>query len=134
MIAIDTNVLLRVLLDDDAPQARTARELLAARADSGQPAFVNRIVLCEAVWTLVSGYRYSRQQVRTAIELLLAAPAVRLEDHAAVEKALTLYDVGGLGFADALIGVVNRRAGCDTTYTFDRRAAETADFSPVDRV
>jgi predicted nucleic-acid-binding protein len=134
VIAVDTNVLLRVLLDDDAPQARSARRLLTARAGSGQPAFINRIVLCEAVWTLVSGYRYSRPQVRAAIELLLAAPAVRLEDHAAVEEALTLYTLGRLGFADALVGVVNRRAGCTTTHTFDRRAAETVDFSAVDRV
>jgi predicted nucleic-acid-binding protein len=131
VIAIDTNVLLRILLDDDLPQAEQARRLISAQASPAQPAFVNRIVLCEAVWVMVSAYRYSRQQVCDALELLLAAPAVRLEDHAAVEEALALFSYDGSGFTDALIGVLNRRAGCTTTYTFDRRAAETPDFSAV---
>jgi predicted nucleic-acid-binding protein len=131
VIAIDTNVLLRVLLDDDRAQAERARRLLSTEASPARPAFVNRIVLCEAIWTLVSGYRYSRQQVCEALELLVAAPAVRLEDHAAVEEALALFGHGRLGFTDALIGVLNRRAGCATTYTFDRRTVETADFSAV---
>lgn len=131
MIAIDTNVLLRVLLNDDRAHASRARQLLSDRASPAHPAFVNRIVLCEAVWTLVTGYRYSRQQVCEALELLLAAPALRLEDHAAVEEALAVFGHGRLGFSDALIGVLNRQAGCATTYTFDRRAAETPDFSTV---
>ena len=131
MIAIDTNVLLRVLLSDDRAQAGRARQLLSAQASPARPAFVNRIVLCEAVWTLVTGYRYSREQVCEALELLLAAPALRLEDHAAVEEALAVFGHGRLGFTDALIGVLNRRAGCTTTYTSDRRAAASADFSAV---
>lgn len=132
MIGIDTNVLLRVLLDDDAEPASAARHLLSMQAASSQPVFVNRIVLCETIWTLSRGYRYSRAQIRQAVELLLAAPALRLEDEAAIEEALALFSTSRAGFTGALIGAINRRAGCASTYTFDRRAAETGDFSAVD--
>lgn len=79
-----------------------------------------------------AGYRFDRHQIARAVELLLAAPALRLEDHAAVDEALTLFRAGTLGFVEALIGVLNHRAGCRTTYTFDRRAAEAGEFSGVE--
>lgn len=132
MIAIDTNVLLRLLLDDDAVHARRSRTLVAAMVAANEPIFVNRVVLCETVWTLGRGYRYDRAQIALAIELLLAAPALRLEDGDAVEEALAIFRASAAGFVDALIGVLNRRTGCVTTYTFDSRAAATAEFSLVD--
>lgn len=132
MIAIDSNVLLRLLLDDDADQARRARALVVAAAEAREPAYINRAVLCETLWVLGRGYRHDRSQIARAIELLLAAPAVQLEDGTAVEEALVVFRNGTLGFVDALIGVLNRRAGCSTTYTFDRRAAATTDFTAVE--
>jgi predicted nucleic-acid-binding protein len=132
VIGLDTNVLLRLLLDDDADQARRARTLVGATAEAHEPVFVNRAVLCETLWVLQRGYRHERGQIARAVELLLAAPALRLEDREAVDEALTVFRAGTLGFIDALIGVLNRRAGCATTYTFDRRAAATADFSAVE--
>ena len=131
MIGVDTNVLLRLLLDDDADQARRARARVAATAEAHRPVFVNRAVLCEALWVLGRGYRFDRDQLARAVELLLAAPALRLEDHAAVDEALTVFRAGTLGFVDALIGVLNRRAGCTTTYPFDRHAAEAGEFTAV---
>ena len=131
MIGIDSNVLLRVLLDDDAAQAERARRLLATECSPQRPAFVNRAVLFEAVWTLSTGYRYSRAQLAAAIELLLSAPALMIEDREAVETALDIFSTTRADFADCLIGVLNRRAGCATTYTFDRRAAATAEFTVV---
>jgi predicted nucleic-acid-binding protein len=132
VIALDTNVLLRVLLDDDKAQAQHARRLLEFHCSAERPAFVNRAVFCEALWTLVRGCRYNHEQVCSAVELLLAAPALAIEDADAVEEALTAFRGSQAGFVDVLVGVLNRRAGCITTYTFDRRAAATPDFSVVD--
>jgi predicted nucleic-acid-binding protein len=131
MIGVDSNLLLRAVLADDTGQAERARRLLAERCSPQWPGFVNRVVLCEAVWTLTAGYRYSRQQLTATLEQLLAAPALLFEDRSAVEAALALFRSSRADFADCLVGVLNRRAGCATTYTFDRRAAETAEFRPV---
>jgi predicted nucleic-acid-binding protein len=131
VIGVDSNLLLRAVLADDTGQAERARRLLAARCSPQRPGFVNRVVLCEAVWTLTTGYRFSRQQLAATLEQLLAAPALLFEDRPAVEAALPLFRSSRADFADWLIGVLNRRAGCETTYTFDRRAAATAEFSPV---
>jgi predicted nucleic-acid-binding protein len=132
MIGIDSNVLLRVLLGDDDGQAKRARQLLESQCSVERPAFVNRAVLFEAVWTLSRGYRYSRVQLAAAVKLLLAAPELMIEDHEAVESALGIFTTTRADFADCLIGVLNRRAGCETTYTFDRRAVATADFTAVE--
>ena len=129
MIGIDSNVLLRVLLDDDAAQAERARRLLATECSPQRPAFVNRAVLFEAVWTLSTGYRYSRAQLASAIELLLAAPALMIEDREAVETALDIFTTTRADFADCLIGVKNAASGCTITHTFDRKAASLPQLS-----
>jgi predicted nucleic-acid-binding protein len=59
---LDTNVLLRLLLADDPRQAARAREWLDAQP-RGQRLLINRIVLCELVWTLRRGYRFDREQI-----------------------------------------------------------------------
>lgn len=131
MIGIDSNVLLRVLLSDDTPQAARARRLLEAECAGARRAFVNRGVLLEALWTLARGYRYSRAQLADAVEVMLSSPELVIEDGTAVAEALDLFRRTRADFADLLIGVTNRRAGCATTYTFDRAAAATGDFTAV---
>jgi predicted nucleic-acid-binding protein len=131
MIGADTNVLLRAFAAEEGPQTARARAVLAQLEAKGEKVWVNSIVLCEFVWVLRSSKRLSRAQIGDLIELLLATTLLRFADQGLVEDALRLFRSTRLDFADALIGVLNRRAGCTTTYTFDRRAAETPDFSPV---
>ena len=96
------------------------------------PGIVNHVVLCEAVWTLARSYRYSREQIADAVAAILATPEFRVLERVPVEEALQIFQTSRADFADALIGVLNRRAGCATTYTFDRRAAEMAELSAVE--
>jgi predicted nucleic-acid-binding protein len=131
LIGLDTNLLLRALLLDEGAGSERARRLAADRCTPGGPGVINHMVLCEAVWTLARSYRYSRSQVADAVAAILAAPELRVLDREPVEDALDLFRTSRADFADALIGVLNRRAGCATTYTFDRRAAATADFTAV---
>ena len=131
MIGLDTNVLLRALLPDQEAEGAKARDLVARRYAERQSAFVNHMVLCEAAWVLARTYRYSRQQVYDALATILATPAFVVPERELVDEAMTVFRATRADFADALIGVVNRRAGCGTTYTFDRRAAATADFTAV---
>jgi predicted nucleic-acid-binding protein len=131
VIGLDTNVLIRALLRDDDPESAAARDLVARLCSPESPAYVGHIVLCEAVWVLARTYRYSREQILNAVNTLLATPAFVIEDRLAVEAAILVFSTSRADFADTLIGVLHRRAGCATTYTFDRRAAETTEFTLV---
>jgi predicted nucleic-acid-binding protein len=127
---VDTNVLLRLLVADDAGQVARARAWL--RAQSRDERFlINRIVLCELVWTLRSGYRFDRDQIADAIDRVLRSYAVVVEDYDSVGFALYLYRTSGADFADCLLGVTNGFLGCTNTVTFDQRAAELDEFEMI---
>jgi predicted nucleic-acid-binding protein len=132
VIGLDTNVLIRSLLADQGDESAQARRLLARRCSPADPAFLNHVVLCELAWVMARTYRYSREQILEALETILATPAFLVPDRPLVEEAVQVFRATRADFADALIGVLNRRAGCAATYTFDQRAAETADFSVVE--
>ncbi|HEX8373926.1 MAG TPA: PIN domain-containing protein, partial [Geminicoccaceae bacterium] len=112
MIGIDTNVLLRATLDDDPAQSPAAKGLIEAAKAAGDAIRIDRLVLAEALWTLARRYRYTREQLVEVVEALSAAPELRLEGDRAINDALAVFRDGRLDFADALIGVLNRRAGC----------------------
>jgi predicted nucleic-acid-binding protein len=131
MIGLDTNVLTRLFVDDDPVQARHARTFVAERCNEENPAFVDRIALCELVWVLARSHDYQRGEIATIIEKLLASPDIILEDETAVRGALHSFTQRGVDFSDALIGEVNRARGCEATATFDRKAAKLEGFMRV---
>lgn len=120
MLAIDTNVLLRVLVDDpSAPeQNRLARNLLV-ETDS---VWVSLIVLVETVWVLESAYSFEASAILSVLEALVAHPGITVEAYGHVDRALSLYSDGHTDFADCLIlaGALERRL---TLHTFDRKLA-----------
>ncbi len=131
MIGVDTNILLRAFADDDEQQGAQARELLARLEADGGTVWVNTVVLCEFVWTLRGTKRLSRAELADLVELLLSTELLQFAERDCVERALATFRTSRADFADALIGALNRRTGCATTYTLDGRAAGTADFVAV---
>lgn len=103
----------------------------AKNRPAGAPAFVNHVVLCEAAWVLARTYRYSRRQIHDALATILATSAFVVPERDLVEEAMRIFRATRADFADVLLGVLNRHAGCATTFTFDRRAAATAEFTAV---
>lgn len=130
MKGLDTNVVLRLLLADDPDQAQRAREYIE-HASAAARCWINRIVLCEAVWVLERSYRYGREQIASTVELLLEADEIQIEDAVVVRSALYAYRISQAGFADCLIGMANGLAGCERTATFDRKAAELDEFELI---
>ena len=128
MIGLDTNVLVRYLVEDDPAQASRAARLIETRCTEDAPGFVNRVVLCELVWVLESAYDYPRATVAATLESLLRTAELEIDAADAAWPALTAYRGGGVDFSDALIGRLNRNAGCDGTATFDKDAARQDDF------
>ena len=108
MIGVDTNILVRYLVEDDAVQTETAADFLERRCSPDRPAFVNRVVVAETVWVLERVFRYSRHLIADNLSELLRTASIRVEDVDDVAEALGLYR-DGAGFTDALIGVSNAR-------------------------
>jgi predicted nucleic-acid-binding protein len=131
MIGLDTNILVRLFVDDNAAQAAAARRFVTRRCTNDNPGFVNRITLCEMVWVLTRVHGYNRDQTVSVIEELLASRDVTVEDSDAVRAALDLFATRGIDFADALIAVINLAHGCEVTATFDRKAARLDGFVRV---
>jgi predicted nucleic-acid-binding protein len=112
VIAVDTNVLVRYLVEDDPDQADRAEAVLLSGA-----ILVPTTVLLETAWVLRSGYRFDRAAIVDGITKLLGLPGVQAEDSAAAGRALTWY-AQGLDFADALHLASSGRA--EAFATFDR--------------
>lgn len=96
MIAVDTNVLVRIVTNDDPAQAKRA-----VRALHKQPVFVAKTVLLKMEWVLRYAYGLSRPVILDAMQRLLGLPNVEAEDSASVVQAIKWY-AQGLDFADAL--------------------------------
>lgn len=119
LIGIDTNVLVRFLVQDDPGQARIADELMGALTEDA-PGFVCREVMVELVWVLERAYRLTREQIVAAVEGLLEARELRVEAVDRVGLALSRYAQGGPGFSDQMIQIAAKEAGADLA-TFDAK-------------
>ena len=122
MIALDTNVLVRFLVDDDVDQAKIAGILIDQLTDAA-PGFIGREVLVELVWVLERAYGYERADIAAAFDGLLSATELLIEDADDIGLALELYRNDGFGFADLMIVAAARRAGAVELATFDQKAA-----------
>ena len=120
MIALDTNVLLRLLLDDDPRQAGRAQELVERTAAAGDGVLLPDIVLCELEWVLDSAYGFSRARVAETLRRLLDAEEFEFIDRPAVVRAIASYETGNADFSDYLIGGSAAARGASVTYAFDR--------------
>ena len=123
MIGLDTNILIRYIVQDDAAQAAAASALIENECSSENPGWVDCVVLCELVWVLESAYGYTRATVVEVLRTLLTSAELRVETPDMAWSAVRSYQSAGAGFADCLIGLRNRQAGCPMTATFDKRAA-----------
>jgi predicted nucleic-acid-binding protein len=125
---IDTNVLVRYLVQDHPEQARRAVEFITSECSVDTPALIDRIVLCELVWVLESAYGYSRDKVSLALEGILRTKQFTIENHQEAWCSFREYQ-DGADFADSFIGSVDRRLGCKHTVTFDRKAGRLIGFA-----
>lgn len=115
-ITADTNVLARAILQDDAPQCRTARQLLKEATLIA----VSLPSLCELVWLLRQGARLPKADVAIAIRALLDAGNVVM-NRPAVEAGLALLEAGG-DFADGIVAHEGKWLGGETFVSFDKKA------------
>lgn len=124
MRAVDTNLLVRLLVRDDAKQ------VTAAEAFIENGVWVSHLVLVETLWVLDAVYERSAAQVAKAIELLLNHNHLTLQDADVVASALESFQARpSLGFSDCMVLEVARKAGHLPLGTFDKGLAKLADVS-----
>lgn len=122
LVGIDTNVLLRALLDDDAEQSPIAKDLLGSLT-AQTPGFVTMVTLVEMYWVLTRKGGYDKDSTLTLVRGLVESDSLEFDDGEGVVRALALaYE--GSDFADALIHVTMEIFGTTETVTFDRRASD----------
>lgn len=121
MIGIDTHVLLRLLLDDDAAQSARIEAWLGTLPTMAGQIHLADVMLAEACWTLASVYQQPKSELLRALRGLLNEPMFSFDDRAAVESAVAAFERSSCGFPDCLIVARYKAAGCSATVTFDRR-------------
>lgn len=129
MIAFDTNVLLRLLLDDDETQSGQVEAIVRQVAEAGDRVLLPDIVLCELYGVLRSVYELAKADIVTTFRRLLTAEEFAFMDRRAVSQSLESYTNGSADFSDYLIGQSATAAGATMTYTFDRALRRTVGFS-----
>ena len=115
-VTVDTNVLVRAVVQDHKQQAEAAAQLLKTATTIAVPL----PCLCEFVWVLLSVYGLARPEISAAIRKLLEAGNVVL-NRPAVEAGLAIFESGG-DFADGLIAYEGDWLGCHTFASFDKKA------------
>lgn len=128
MTGLDTNVLVRYVVQDDPRQSAAATRFVEGVLTAQAPGFVSLIVLCELAWVLADCYGAGKARIRDVVEGILGTRQLVVEQAELVRKALREWEMAGADFSDSLIGLVAIAHGCAKSATFDRAAAKLAGF------
>ena len=128
MIGLDTNVLLRYLLQDEPKQTRQANQIIERQLSEENPGYISVAVVLEIVWVLRSLLKRTPAQIGAHLEQFLAADTLLVQNEQQVFDALFALKLGTGEFEDALIGALHAWAGCSSTVTFDRKAGRLPYF------
>jgi len=130
MIGLDTNVLVRYVMQDDPRQSPRATRLIEALS-ADAPGFVPVVALVKLVWALSGSYGLDRKQVATVLDTLLRSKELVIDRADLVTQSLHRYSSTGADFADALIERIAAAAGCTATMSFDAGAVKSAAMTAV---
>ena len=125
MIGLDTNVLVRYIMQDDPKQSPRATRLIES-LDIDNPGYITLVSGVELYWVLTSSYELTGTQVGQALEVILRSKQLLVERADQVMRALRLFGQGRADFADCLIERAASGAGCAQTMTFDVGASKHA--------
>ena len=128
MIGLDTNIIVRYFAQDDPIQSRKATEIIERRLTEDHPGFISLVTMVETVWVLDRIYSLSDEEIASTVERMLQADSFFIQNEQEVFTAMVALRSGQGSFGDALIGALGAWAGCDSTLTFDKRAARLKGF------
>jgi predicted nucleic-acid-binding protein len=120
VIALDTNVLVRLLTRDDHKQAEKVRLLFEAHSEANDEFFVSDVVLAELAWTLERAYRFDRTEIGKTIKAMTENATLMFESRDVLRVAYDIFESATVGFADCLIVARAQSRGCSSLLTFDK--------------
>ena len=120
MIALDTNVLVRYLVEDDPRQCALATAMIDRAIANDEALFVSDVVVCETVWVLSISYGIARGEIGTLLHDLFRARHLEFAATDQLMRALDAYVAGKGDFADYLIREHARAGECESVATFDK--------------
>ena len=126
MTGIDTNVLVRYLVNDDPIQSKKAARLFRSLSVTNK-GFISLVVVVETIWVLESVYEQKRPMIMDAILKLIKSPRLVVQCAREIEEALTVEGYEG-DPADAIIAELGKSFGCGKTVTFDKKASKLEDM------
>lgn len=124
MIGIDTNIIVRLLTRDDPEQFDAAVRLVKASGPDRQ-LFVNPIVIAETIWVLERIYKTDRATARRQVAGLLDTVEIKVPEAMQMGSWSEWLQSPHPDFSDVIIAGLNSANGCETTMTFDRKAAQS---------
>lgn len=127
MKAIDTNVLVRIIVRDDEMQARRALKYVKREGE----VFISLIVLCETLWVLEDCYNVHKTELSNILETILKTEQFALENSDIAWNALREYVQHTMDYADCLIATIAKYYNCENTGTFDKKAAKSELFELI---
>lgn len=123
LIGVDTNIIVRLLIRDDATQYDAAVKLITRAREDG-PLFINPLVIAETVWVLERKYNIAPDKTRPLIRSLLESVEFHVPVAVKMSSWVDWLSSGHHGFSDVVIAAINAENGCTQTYTFDQDAAK----------
>jgi len=134
MIGLDTNILVRYLVNDDATQYEQATAVIDQAAADQEPCFISIATLLETLWVLRGTYKVSRADILRTVSALIASDLIVLMDEELVAAAVDISRTHNCDLPDALIAEMGRHAGCRHTLTFDKKASSIPGMCLVEPV
>ncbi len=128
MKGIDTNVLVRYIVQDDPAQSLKATHFIEKTCSEERSVFISGIVLCELVWVLESAYEYPKKLIADVLETVLMTCQFCIFQPEILWNSLQAYRNQNIDFADSYIAHLNAANECEYTITFDKKAARLKFF------
>jgi len=132
MKSLDTNVIIRFLVNDDREQAEAVKRILLDAEEKGESFFISDPVMLETIYVLDSVYEYQRGEILDAIESMLLMRILSFENPDVIQELVTQGRKIKIELEDLLIGLIPRASGCGTTITFDKKAARSDLFTLIE--
>ena len=131
MNGVDTNVLVRFLVQDDDKQTQTVNALFTKVEADKQVLFVSSVVVLELMWVLKGAYDVPRAVILDSLNELLSMSVLEFQDQLAIRDFVISAQQNNYDLSDLLIGQLAVYSGCETTFTFDKKVAKSFHFTKL---